>query len=146
MKIGQSHWGRYVAWGCLRIGSWGDYLGLTGQGNREWRKLNNEELNDLQSSPNIVWVIKSRRMKWAGHVAHMGRGKVHQSINQSVIYFPYILLQDLEIFPLITLVIFICKVAVVSHLGYNLTLVCDFKLHCDTYINYVYSYFNSMLW
>ena len=34
--------------------------------------LHNEELNDLYSSPNIVWVIKSRRMRWAGHVAHMG--------------------------------------------------------------------------
>jgi len=38
----------------------------------EWKRLNNEELNDLYSSPNIVWVIKSRRMSWAGHVAHMG--------------------------------------------------------------------------
>ena len=35
------------------------------------RKLHNEELNDLDSSPNIVWVIKSRRMRWAGHVAGM---------------------------------------------------------------------------
>jgi len=38
----------------------------------EWRRLHYEELNDLYSSPNIVWVIKSRRMRWAGHVAHMG--------------------------------------------------------------------------
>ena len=38
----------------------------------EWRKLHNEELNILYSSPNIIRVIKSRRMKWAGHVACMG--------------------------------------------------------------------------
>ena len=41
----------------------------------EQRKLHNGEFNDLYSSPNIVQVIKSRRKKWAGHVAHMGRGK-----------------------------------------------------------------------
>jgi len=39
---------------------------------REWRKLHNEELNDLYSSSNIVRVIKSRRMRWAGHVVRMG--------------------------------------------------------------------------
>jgi len=38
----------------------------------EWRRLRNEELNDLYSSPNIVRVIKSRRERWAGHVARMG--------------------------------------------------------------------------
>jgi len=40
---------------------------------REWRKLHNEELNDLYCSPNIVRVIKSRRMRWAGHIARMGK-------------------------------------------------------------------------
>jgi len=35
---------------------------------REWRRLHNEELNDFYASPNIVRVIKSRRMRWAGHV------------------------------------------------------------------------------
>jgi len=38
----------------------------------EWRRLHNEELNDLYYSPNIVRVIKSRRTRWAGHVARMG--------------------------------------------------------------------------
>ena len=38
---------------------------------REWRKLHNEELHGLYS-PNIVWVIKSRRMRWVGHIVHMG--------------------------------------------------------------------------
>jgi len=43
----------------------------------EWRKLHNEELSDLYCSPNIVRVIKSGRMRWAGHVARVGgsRGK-----------------------------------------------------------------------
>jgi hypothetical protein len=42
--------------------------GVTG----EWRRLHKEELNDLYYSPNIVRVIKSRRMRWAGHVACVG--------------------------------------------------------------------------
>jgi len=38
----------------------------------EWRKQQREQLNDLYPSPNIIWVIKLRRMSWAGHVAHIG--------------------------------------------------------------------------
>jgi len=38
----------------------------------EWRKLHNEELNGLHCSPNILWMIKSKRMRWAGHVARLG--------------------------------------------------------------------------
>jgi len=41
----------------------------------EWRKLHNEELNDLYCSPSIVRVIKSRRLRWAGHVARVGERK-----------------------------------------------------------------------
>ena len=45
----------------------------------EWRKLHNEELSDLYSLPNIVRVVKSRRMRWAGHVARMGKARgVHR--------------------------------------------------------------------
>jgi hypothetical protein len=39
----------------------------------EWRKLHNEELRDLYSSPSIIRIIRSRRMRWAGQVAQMGR-------------------------------------------------------------------------
>jgi hypothetical protein len=39
----------------------------------EWRKLHNEELRDLYSSRSIIRIVKSRRIRWAGHVAHMGR-------------------------------------------------------------------------
>jgi hypothetical protein len=43
----------------------------------ELRRLHNEELNDLYSSPNIIRVIKSRRMRWEGHVALWGKREVH---------------------------------------------------------------------
>ena len=41
----------------------------------EWRKMHNEEPTDLCSSPNIFWVTKSRRLRWLGHVTHMGESK-----------------------------------------------------------------------
>ena len=45
----------------------------------EWRKLHTEELGYLYSLPHIVWVVKSRRMRWAGHVTYMGEGRgVHK--------------------------------------------------------------------
>ena len=42
----------------------------------EWKKLCNEELNDLYSPPNIICVIKLRRMRWVGHMGHMGERRV----------------------------------------------------------------------
>jgi hypothetical protein len=50
-------------------------LGLRGVGNKGPAKLRNEELNELYCSPNIVRMIKSRRMRWTGHVARMGKGR-----------------------------------------------------------------------
>jgi hypothetical protein len=44
----------------------------------EWRKLHNEELRDLYSSPSMIRIIKSRRMRWAGHVARMGKRKAYR--------------------------------------------------------------------
>jgi hypothetical protein len=46
----------------------------------EWRRLHNEEINDVYSSPNIIWVIKSRRMRWTGHVARIGKREVHTGV------------------------------------------------------------------
>jgi hypothetical protein len=46
----------------------------------EWRRLHNEELYALYSSPNTIRVIKSRRLGWAGHVARMGDRKVHTGL------------------------------------------------------------------
>jgi len=67
LKPGRWHWGKKAGCGCLRI------FGPTrGEVKKEWRKLHNEKLNDLYSSPIILRVIKSRRMRWAGHVARMG--------------------------------------------------------------------------
>ena len=46
----------------------------------EWKKMHNEELNDLYSLPNIVRVVKSRRMRWAGHVARLGEDRGVQRV------------------------------------------------------------------
>ena len=50
-------------------------FGLKKDENGEWRRLHNEELHSLYRSPNIVRVIKSRRFRWAGHVARMEEGR-----------------------------------------------------------------------
>jgi hypothetical protein len=51
----------------------------------EWRKLHNEELNDLYSLPNIVRAVKSKRIRWAGHVARMGEERgVHRVLEGNV--------------------------------------------------------------
>jgi hypothetical protein len=44
---------------------------------QEWRRLHNEELHALYFSPNIIRVIRSRRLRWAGHTAHIGRAEMH---------------------------------------------------------------------
>jgi hypothetical protein len=46
----------------------------------EWRRLHNKKLYALYSSPNIIRVIKSRRLRWAGHVARMGRGEAYTGL------------------------------------------------------------------
>jgi hypothetical protein len=45
---------------------------------RDWKKLHNEELQNLYSSPNIIRMINSRRMRWAGHVARMGKRNAYR--------------------------------------------------------------------
>jgi hypothetical protein len=47
----------------------------------EWRKLHKEELNDMYCSPNIVRVIKSKRIRWTGHVARMGKRRCIQGFS-----------------------------------------------------------------
>jgi hypothetical protein len=51
----------------------------------EWRRIHNKELHALYPSPNIIRVIKSRRLRWAGHVAHMGerRGAYRALVGKS---------------------------------------------------------------
>jgi hypothetical protein len=50
-------------------------VGSKRQEDGSWRKLHNDELHSLYSSPNIVRAIKSRRMRWTGHEARMGKGR-----------------------------------------------------------------------
>jgi hypothetical protein len=50
-------------------------FGLKKEEDRSWKKMHNDELHSLYSSPNFVRMIKSRRMRWAGHVARMGGGR-----------------------------------------------------------------------
>jgi len=66
VKLGHSHGGGKVGSEFLRLGPKRDEI--TG----EWRRLHIEELNDLYSSLNIIWAIKSRRMRW---VSHMGQSR-----------------------------------------------------------------------
>jgi hypothetical protein len=58
----------------LRTGCWGEYVYVSKR--KEvvggWRRLHNEELHNLYASPNIIRIIKSRRMRWVGHVACIG--------------------------------------------------------------------------
>jgi hypothetical protein len=80
VKLGRWHWVRNVGCGCLRIECRGEYLvprGTRRQGNGESYIM--EELNGLYSLPNIVRMVKSRRMRWAGHVARMAEERgVHR--------------------------------------------------------------------
>jgi hypothetical protein len=50
------------------------------EGKVEWRKSHNEELHNLYSFPHIIRQIKSRRMRWAGHVAHMGEKRKYKRL------------------------------------------------------------------
>jgi hypothetical protein len=56
----------------LRIGCWGEFRTEKDEVTGEWKKLLNEELNDRNCSPNIIRVIKTKRMRWEGHVARIG--------------------------------------------------------------------------
>jgi hypothetical protein len=69
-KLGLSLCGRNIENRMLR-----KIFGPKREEDRSWRKLHNDELHDLYSSPNIVRVIKSRSMRWAGQVACMGKGR-----------------------------------------------------------------------
>jgi hypothetical protein len=67
--LGEEHRLRFFENRVLRI------FGPKREVERSWRKLHNDELHSLYSSPNIVRVINARRFRWAGHVARMGEGR-----------------------------------------------------------------------
>jgi hypothetical protein len=57
------------------------FVSKRGEETEKWRRLHNKELYDLYSSPNIIRVMKSRRLRWAGHVARMGeRGRAYRAL------------------------------------------------------------------
>jgi hypothetical protein len=74
-KLCLSLWGRNIDRGFLRT-VLRRIFGPKREEDGSWRKLHNDELHILYSSPNIIRVIKSRRMRWAGHVARMGMREV----------------------------------------------------------------------
>ena len=65
----------------LKTGSSGD--GPKRDENGEWRRLHNEELHSLYRSSNIVRVIKSKRLRWAGHIARMEEGRSEPPVSIS---------------------------------------------------------------
>jgi hypothetical protein len=67
-----------VDWTKMRSNMFGRHRVVSDEVTWEWRKLHNEEINDLYSLPNIVLVVKSRRMRCAGHVTSMGGGGVRR--------------------------------------------------------------------
>jgi hypothetical protein len=70
LTLGEEHWLRVFENRVLR-----KIFGPKREEDESWRKVHNDELHSLCSSPNIVRVIKSRRMRWVGHVARMGEGR-----------------------------------------------------------------------
>jgi hypothetical protein len=72
-KLGLSLWGRNID-RVFENRVLRKIFGPKREEDGSWRKLHNDELHSLYSSPNIVTVNKSRRMRWAGHVARMGEG------------------------------------------------------------------------
>jgi hypothetical protein len=75
VKLGLSLWERNIDWGFFENRVLRKIFGPKREEDGSWRKLHNDELRNLYSSPNIVRVIKSRRMRWVGHVARMGEGR-----------------------------------------------------------------------